>query len=59
MSKPSTVTAAEAAQTLQVGRNFVYDLIASGKLRARKQRGQLRIPSRAIQERLERLATAK
>jgi excisionase family DNA binding protein len=57
MSK--TVTPAEAAQMLRIGRNFIYDLIASGKLRAKKQHGQLRIPERSIQERLERLAAAK
>jgi excisionase family DNA binding protein len=53
---PKTVTPAEAAQTLRIGRNFLYDLLHSGKLRARKQGKEWRIPERAIQERLERLA---
>ena len=53
-----TVTPAEAAQTLRIGRNFLYDLLHSGKLRARKQGKEWRIPERSIQERLERLQTA-
>ena len=58
MSK--TVTPAEAARTLSIGRNFLYDLLHSGKLRATKRGKQWRIPERSIQERLERLeATSK
>ena len=33
---PRTITPAEAAKKLNVGRNFVYDLLVSGKLRAEK-----------------------
>ena len=55
---PKTVTPAQAAQTLRIGRNFLYDLIASGKLPARKRGNQWRIPERSIRERQERLATA-
>jgi excisionase family DNA binding protein len=54
---PRTITPAEAAKKLNVGRNFVYDLLVSGKLRAEKKGKQWCIPEEAIQERLERLAT--
>jgi len=53
-----SLTPAEAAQTLRVGRNFLYDLLHSGKLRATKKGNQWRIPERSIQERLDRLAAA-
>ena len=53
-----SLTPAEAAQALGVGRNFLYDLLHSGKLRATKKGKQWRIPERSIQERLDRLAAA-
>lgn len=53
---PKTVTPAEAAQTLRIGRNFLYDLLHSGKLKGRKRGKQWRIPEHAIRERQERLA---
>ena len=53
---PKTVTPAEAAQTLRIGRNFLYDLLHSGKLKAKKQGKHWRIPESSIQERLARLA---
>jgi excisionase family DNA binding protein len=54
---PKTLTPAEAAIRLGVGRNFVYDLLVSGKLRAEKKGKQWCIPEESIQERLKRLAT--
>jgi len=53
-----SLTPAEAAQALGVGRNFLYDLLHSAKLRATKKGNQWRIPERSIQERLDRLAAA-
>ena len=53
---PKTITPAEAAQTLRVGRSFLYDLLHSGKLKAKKQGKEWRISEHSIQERLERLA---
>ena len=41
MSK--TVTPAEAARTLSIGRNFLYDLLHSGKLRGTKRGKQWRV----------------
>jgi excisionase family DNA binding protein len=55
---PKTVTPAEAAQMLRIGRNFLYDLLQSGKLKGKKQGKQWRVPERSIQERLERLEAA-
>lgn len=55
---PKTVTPAEAAQTLRIGRNFLYDLLHSGKLKAKKQGKEWRISEHSIRERIERLQTA-
>jgi excisionase family DNA binding protein len=52
----ATMTPAEAARALNIGRNFLYDLIASGKLEAKKEGKQWRIPERSVQERREQLA---
>jgi len=51
-----TVTTAEAARMLSIGRGFLYDLLHSGKLKAEKQGKRWLILEQSVQERLERLA---
>jgi excisionase family DNA binding protein len=48
------LTAIEACRILGVGLDFIYRLIYSGKLPARKVEKVWRIPSAAVEERLRR-----
>jgi excisionase family DNA binding protein len=47
------ISVAEAARRLGVALTYVYSLLWSGKLKARKVNGQWQIPSEAIQSRLK------
>ncbi len=48
MSEPLLLRVDEAAKLLQVGRNKVYELVASGELPSVRIGRQLRIPAEAL-----------
>jgi excisionase family DNA binding protein len=53
---PKTLTTAQAARMLSIGRGFLYDLLQSGKLKGEKQGKRWLILEQSVHERLERLA---
>ena len=53
-SEHDEMTTAEACRRLGVGLEFVYKLVWSGKLPARKAGKTWRIPSAAVEERVRR-----
>jgi excisionase family DNA binding protein len=48
-----TMTVRAAAQELQVGTNYLYTLIWSGKLKAEQSGGEWRVDRQSVEERLE------
>ena len=54
MSK-DTMTANEAAKQLGVEPNYLYNLVRTGRLEARKQNGEWAVSAQAVEERLARL----
>lgn len=49
MRKTEEITPAEAAGVLGVGRLYVYELLASGRIKARKVLGRWLLSRRAVQ----------
>jgi excisionase family DNA binding protein len=47
------ISAAEAARRLGVAISYLYSLVWSGKLEARKVKGQWRISANAVESRLQ------
>lgn len=54
MEQSEEMTAMEAARKLGVGLDYLYSLLWTGKLEARKVGSQWRIPTNAVEARLKR-----
>jgi excisionase family DNA binding protein len=54
MTKTQELSAIEAARRLGVGLDYLYSLLWTGKLQARKAGKQWRIPVEAVEARLRR-----
>jgi excisionase family DNA binding protein len=52
------LTAVEAARTLGVGLNYVYELLRAGRLAATRVDGKWQIPAQAVRQRLVELEKA-
>ena len=53
MSELKTVSVRDAARALKVTLKYIYDLLYSGRLPARKAGKQWRIPAEAVEARLK------
>ncbi len=56
MPNETTITASEAARRLGVELNYLYNLVLTGRLEARKQNGAWVVSARAVEERRQRTA---
>ena len=54
MKQKTELTAVESARRLGVGLDYLYSLLWTGKLPARKVGKQWRVPAEAIEERLRK-----
>ena len=52
----TTITANEAAKRLGVELNYLYNLVRTGRLEARRQDGEWAVSAQALEERLQRLS---